>query len=233
MVKRKRNNNGLTRRSRIQGVANSKRRKVHAPYRLLCNNTQTINRIREIVGADVHSLTVNGNSINGFTNGPTNKTLYLIGIRNYVPGTPHSNHAVAAIRVRGRTITRRFRIRGRTITRQVRTERKLFVFDPWGHASQPITGAVATSLARMLNVSTQNVFVYNGRNLQERNAQGACVGFAADFLIKARGAVLNGTNFNTKVSNMFRANANDPGPMFTRLTRREQPGPNSVVHRNT
>ena len=208
--KRKRPNTsvGLTSRNKSNVTANTKRRKVQTFWRYCLHSTNTINKLREVLGTSVYQIDYNhkfsGNT--GFTRHSTQASYFII-IHGYTGYNDNTNHAIAAVR------------RGNS----------LFVFDPWGRGRRLVTNLVAFELAKELSI--ENVYLYNGPNLQMRNNVGVCVGFSVDFLLHIRNKNLNRTTFNTTVSSMFRANANNPDTMARALTRREDPGPNSVVSR--
>jgi hypothetical protein len=232
--KRKRlNGQNLSRKGRLFKVGDSKRRKVHAPYRCISNTNITIERLKDIIGNNVHQLIVNKGSIKGYIDDKSKQSYYLIGIMNYTTGGVHGRHAISAVKVTGRTVTKRIKIHGKKMYRYVRKRvgDNLYVFDPHGHGRAHITNDIARNLASKLHVN--KIIIYNGSHLQARNKVGACVGFSSDFLERVHGGSLRlrKSSFNRDVSRAFRVNAKNPSTMIRSLTRFETPGPNSSVPR--
>lgn len=102
---------------------------------------------------------------------------FLVGIINYLPGTPsiHTNHAVSAILTNG----------------------KLYCFNAHGSDSQSMVWLAHFLVARGLPV---NEFMeYSGPNLQALDTEGACTAFSSRFLKLHPNVTMTQASFNDYV----------------------------------
>jgi hypothetical protein len=88
----------------------------------------------------------------------------LIGVENYhyneEEGGVHRNHAISAVKY------------GNT----------LFAFDPWGKRSKSIDRKIFKNIQG--RYSCTKLYMYTGKNLQEGNYLGVCVGYASNFILE-------------------------------------------------
>lgn len=105
----------------------------------------------------------------------------VIGFIGYIPNTRGGSHALSAFKNGDR----------------------LYCFNAHGKNSLPSSSAMFYKLASMYGIPKSNVYIYNGKNLQEDDPEGVCVAYSLNFL-DLMATVRNKkspTNMNSFVSN--------------------------------
>ena len=149
----------------------SKRLRLSCEFKSLTDRSAE-NKFRRLTKKKIPIQTIFNNIPIGQLDSTANTMAILIGVYNYDgSGGRDANHAIAAFKHNG----------------------KLYCFNAHGNRALPRDKQLFSEVAGHCGIGPRNTYIYNGPNLQANDPEGACVGYATNFLVEVGISVLSGT----------------------------------------